>query len=300
MYSPMALYSPLAPDPLPPGPRVTSPAAPPLRLLLRVFNVALAAAALLVIGKAIWMFQEYKHGGDAPPPAGPPEAEENMAGARPAAALPAALGVLAAAAAGRPGWQLAGHWLQAAVAGFPWFIYLVGCTGVYCLLTALCGLVGVKRDRRAHLSAYIALMALLVLWEAGATLLMLTDNSWRGRIPDDPSGRWREALGWVDANERPARLAAVGALILQIGVLAAASWLQAIYTAAYEAWVDDCEEQSERVREALARTVVQTYAGGGASSWSARLRSKYGVEASALEAATLAARQVAALQDDRV
>ena len=51
----------------------------------------------------------------------------------------------------------------------PRFIYLVGCTGVYCLLTALCGLVGVKRDRRAHLSAYIALMALLVLWEAGAT-----------------------------------------------------------------------------------------------------------------------------------
>ena len=71
MYSPMALYSPLAPDPLPPGPRVTSPAAPPLRLLLRVFNVALAAAALLVIGKAIWMFQEYKHGGDAAAAGGP-------------------------------------------------------------------------------------------------------------------------------------------------------------------------------------------------------------------------------------
>jgi hypothetical protein len=63
----------------------------------------------------------------------------------------------------------------------------VGYLGLYCLLTALCGLVGVTRDRRAHLSAFIALLALLVLGQAGATLLLLTDNSWRGRIPGEPA-----------------------------------------------------------------------------------------------------------------
>jgi hypothetical protein len=126
MYSPLGMYSPLAPDPLPPGPRVTSPAAPALRLLLRVFNVALAAAALLVIGKAIWMLEEYKHGGDAPPPAGPPQAaasavEADWAGAATAAALPGAFAMLAAAAGGGPsGWLPAAGWLQAAVASFPW------------------------------------------------------------------------------------------------------------------------------------------------------------------------------------
>lgn len=160
---------------------------------------------------------------------------------------------------------------------------------------------------------------------------------------DDPSGRWQQLQGLIAGNPRAARLAAVGSLGAELLALAVACWLHAIYTAAYEAWLDDSEEQSERVREALARTVVQTYAGerqrcsarveqaagrgcaldwatrgwclhrpmltpthlpaaspwaagGSKSSWSARLRSKYGVEASALEATTNAARQAAALQ----
>ena len=60
---------------------------------------------------------------------------------------------------------------------------MVGLTGAYCFVAALCGLAGVKRDRRRHLAAYILLLALLVLAEAGATLLLLTDNAWAGRIP---------------------------------------------------------------------------------------------------------------------
>lgn len=42
------------------------------------------------------------------------------------------------------------------------FIYLVGCVGAYAFATALCGLAGVKRDRRLQLGAYILLLALLV------------------------------------------------------------------------------------------------------------------------------------------
>jgi hypothetical protein len=78
MYSIGAHYSALPPDPLPPGPRVTNPAAPVLRLLLRVFNVALAALSLLLAGDAAWLWQRYRHGGGAPP-APPPELEDGMA-----------------------------------------------------------------------------------------------------------------------------------------------------------------------------------------------------------------------------
>ena len=159
------MYSPLAPDPLPPGPRVTNPLAPLLRLLLRLFNVALAALALLLIGTALWMGQQYRHGGggggDAPAPEASAAAAQGGAGAA----------TLSAGAAG------------AAAASFPWFIYFVGATGAYCLVTALCGLAGAKRDRRLHLATYILLLALLALAEAGATLLLLTDNAWRDAIP---------------------------------------------------------------------------------------------------------------------
>lgn len=51
------------------------------------------------------------------------------------------------------------------------FIYLVGCTGGYAFATALCGLAGVKRERRLQLGAYILLLALLVsvlLWGSRA------------------------------------------------------------------------------------------------------------------------------------
>lgn len=59
-------------------------------------------------------------------------------------------------------------WLVCLTAPFPLsphlhrFIYLVGCVGAYAFATALCGLAGVKRDRRLQLGAYILLLVLLV------------------------------------------------------------------------------------------------------------------------------------------
>lgn len=104
------MYQPLAPDPLPPGPRVTNPLAPLLRLLLRLFNVALAALGLLLIGAALWMGQGYRHGDDAPPPPGPgPDVSPAAFGAAHAAAA-----ALAAVAGG----GRAGH--DPGVASFPW------------------------------------------------------------------------------------------------------------------------------------------------------------------------------------
>lgn len=277
------MYQPLAPDPLPPGPRVTNPLAPLLRLLLRLFNVALAALGLLLIGAALWMGQGYRHGDDAPPPPGPgPDASPAAFGAAHAAAA-----ALAAVAGG----GRAGH--DPGVASFPWFIYLVGCVGAYAFATALCGLAGVKRDRRLQLGAYILLLALLVLGEAAAVLLLLTDNAWRARIPDDPSGRWRQAQQALADNPRTARLAAVGVLGAELLALAAACALQAIYQQAYDAWMDDREEQAERAQAAMNAAVAQTY-GGMAGARSGRWK-RYGLEPSQIEATANAARQTTAV-----
>lgn len=66
------------------------------------------------------------------------------------------------------------------------FIWVLGGTGLYCFLTACTGLSSTAaRDRRGQLGTYIALLALLVLAQAGVTLLLLTDNAWRGRIPGE-------------------------------------------------------------------------------------------------------------------
>jgi hypothetical protein len=84
---------------------------------------------------------------------------------------------------------------------------------------------------------------------------------WPASPADDPSGCWRQALAWLDANHGAARVAAVAALCAELAMLAAACWLHSIHTAAYEAWLDDREEEAERAREVLARAVVRTYAG---------------------------------------
>lgn len=135
-----------------------------------------------------------------------------------------------------------------------------------------------------------------IVGEAVATLLLLTDNAWRARIPgvrrpaplacpavldactadalppaspppppapaaDDPSGRWREAQQWLEGNPRAARLAAVGLLGAELAALAAALALQSIYQAALDAWLDDREEATARARQVLNHAVRETYAG---------------------------------------
>lgn len=109
------MYQPLAPDPLPAGPRVTNPLAPLLRLLLRAFSLALAAVSLCLIGAALWMGSQFRDGGgggDDPPS---PEPEPSPA-PEPLLPLLGAAAVAAAAAVARGGALLA----EQAVASFPW------------------------------------------------------------------------------------------------------------------------------------------------------------------------------------
>lgn len=46
---------------------------------------------------------------------------------------------------------------------------------------------------------------------------------------DDPSGRWKQALDFLAANARVARLVAVAALGAELAALGAACWLKAMY-----------------------------------------------------------------------
>lgn len=211
----LGIYEPLAPDPLPPGgPRVTSPAAPVLRLLLRVFNVALAALGLLLIGWALWVGEAY-HRSDDTPPSGPDGTSGGSDEGRTSGSgeqLPGMVQPLSdgarAVAAGVAALLAAG--LQSdKVASFPWFIYLVAGAGAYCFATSLCGLSSLRRDRRLQLGTYILLLAGLLLAEAAATVLFLTDNSWRARIPGGLGGREEEALALpaVPTTNHPPRAA---------------------------------------------------------------------------------------------
>ena len=68
---------------------------------------------------------------------------------------------------------------------------------------------------------------------------------------------------------------------------------------AYEAWLDDREEASERTRALLHRTVQANYsADGGNTVWARRMADKYGVTASQVAASARGARQTAALAND--
>lgn len=112
------MYQPLAPEPLPPGPRVSNPLAPLLRLLLRLFNVSLAALGLLLIGAALWMGQGYRRGGDAPSPSPEPGPEPSPQLSLAVEAARAAAAAALAAALPSDTVAVAGH--DTGVASFPW------------------------------------------------------------------------------------------------------------------------------------------------------------------------------------
>ena len=136
--------------------------------------------------------------------------------------------------------------------------------------------------------------------QAGAMLLLLTDNAWRAQLPPDPSGCWPAAQAFIQANGQAVRVACLAAAGAELLALGAASWLHSIYVEAYEAWLDDTAERQERAAVALDRAAAAAYSGQGpgGGAWASRLQHKYGLSRGAVEANANAARQVAALQDD--
>ena len=240
------MYEPLGVDPLPPGPLINNPAAPLLRLLLRAFNVALAALGLLLIAASLWMGQEYRGSDDGDSGGGDSGGDD-----------------LSSSGGGSGGFG--GGGAAAGVASFPWcalmhpccccqlwacpdamlpashhpsatkhtlyiqpaclrklltpptlalscgcllpcrFIYATGVVGAYCFATALCGLAGVTRQRRRQLALYLLLLALLVVAQAGATVLLLTDNAWRQHIPGGWGGVENSICCWRFCRRRRRR-----------------------------------------------------------------------------------------------
>ena len=106
--------------------------------------------------------------------------------------------------------------------------------------------------------------------QAGAMLLLLTDNAWREALPADPSGRWDQARAFIDANSEGVRLASLGGVGLELAALAAAAWLHSLYQAAYEEWRDDALERQERTAAELDRAVQQSYSGVRVRWWRRR------------------------------
>jgi hypothetical protein len=168
----------------------------PLEICLRLFNLALALAALCLLAAAMYMW--HRPATSPPPPSPPPSPPPDSplgpdwrvaVAAAELHARPFVRRLLAAAQLRGTGPRAltAAAGVAAAAAGEPpqhtWFSAAVACFGVYTLFTALFGLVGVKRGSRHHLALYIVLLAGLILGEAGALLLLFTDNEWVGQLP---------------------------------------------------------------------------------------------------------------------
>lgn len=142
----------------PPGPVVRSPLAPPLRLLLRTFNILLAGASLALLLLVLLIILLPRHSLPAPGPL--PEGH--------AASRPGLLGDQAALRSW-PAWAGAG-------------LALLGLT------TAMTGLAGLDQDKRRSLSTHVAMLVALVLLHAGALILLFVATDWRGRLPGEGCG----------------------------------------------------------------------------------------------------------------
>lgn len=152
------MYTPLTPTEGPVPPR--GPIQAILRLLLRLINTCFSAVSFLILGAALYMY--FNPIQDTPPDDPFLNAIQD------------------------PGLVLIS---EDGDGTFSWFVLTVGGTGAYSLLTSMLGLSGCNYygSNKGHLLAYIALMTLLIIAEAGSLLLVFAENDIRPRLP----GRYR-------------------------------------------------------------------------------------------------------------
>jgi len=265
------MYIPL-PD-RPGGPVTRNPLAAPLRGTLRVFNAALAAVSLSLLASTLYMYIVYHRTGLLPPapaPSKPFEYLEMMAPPAPPSA-------------------------SVDDANSLWFLWLIGSLGAIFLAVASSGMVGLQPENRQRLFMHIILLTCLILTEVALLILLFTDNPWRKKIPEDPTGFWPRVESFINRNTQIIKLASLGAIGAQLLGLGASCWLHSMYQAAYEDWVDGVEAEESRVQQELGRAAEEAYAGSGPSSWQSRIRGKYGLNSKEWEATALAA---ATVQED--
>lgn len=181
-----------------------------------------------------------------------------------------------------------------------WFVWTVGGTGAYFLAVASSGMGGLREENRQRLFLHIILVSGLILAEAGALVVLFTDNSLRRMLPDDPTGFWPATEEFIDENPRLVKLGGLSTIIVQLIGLGAACWLHSLYQTAYEDWIDGIAAAEQRTFEQLGRTAQQAYAGTGPSVWRSRMEGKYGLSAGQWQAtaATAVAVQSSGLVDE--
>ncbi|RMZ57296.1 hypothetical protein APUTEX25_004130 [Auxenochlorella protothecoides] len=260
---PGAMYETLVDQP--PGPVVRSPLAPPLRLLLRAFNILLAGASLALLLLVLLIILLPRHSLPAPGPL-----PEGHAASR--------LGLLGAQAALRswPAWAGTG-------------LALLGLT------TAMAGLAGLDQDKRRSLSTHVAMLVALVLLHAGALILLFVATDWRGRLPEDPAGLWPAVLRYTAQHATRVKYCLIASMLAHVVAALCGSALLSIYQTAYEAWLDDNEEAATRTRKLLASRMQRMTAGGAGTPWARHLSSKYAIDSCAWEMSEDAARRLSLL-----
>ena len=258
------MYSPL-PDMV--GPVTRNPLAAPLRGTLRVFNAALAVVAFSLLASSLYMYIIYHRTGLLPPAPAPSEHFTQR--------------------------KLIENWttssLQEADGNSLWFIWFVASVGAFLLAVAYSGMIGLQPENPTRLFMHIILLTGLILAEVAALVVLCTDNPWKRRIPEDPTGFWPLIEEFIDNNIKIVKLASLAAIGVQIVGLGAACWLHSMYQSAYEDWIDGVEIEESRVRQELSRAAEQAYTGSGPSSWQSRIRGKYGLNSKEWEATALAA-----------
>lgn len=155
------MYSPL---PESSGPVVTSRLAAPLRGALRLSSSLLGALALTLIASSVYMYIVYHRTGLNPPSPEPsPSPEPVFWGTR----------------GGGHAYSLS----AAAADGSPWFIYVVGGTGIYLLIASVAGISGTRLENRRRLFLHISMLAGGIVAEAAVLLFLFTSNDWKEKLP---------------------------------------------------------------------------------------------------------------------
>ena len=233
------------------GPVTRNSVAKPLRATLWVYNIFHATFSILVLAGFFYMYTVYHRTGLIPP-------------TPPSPTPPITATALFGGSDSSP--------------GSLWFLWTSATFGGFLFLVASTGMVGVQPENRHRLFLHILLLSALILIEA-AMLLISTDTALRQKLlPEDATGFLPKIEQFIDKNAALVKIIGLCTILMQLMGLGAACWLHSLYQTAYEDWLDGIEAAESRANEQLGRISEQAYA--GSSTWSARIKGKYGVGAS--------------------
>lgn len=185
------------------------------------------------------------------------------------------------------------HDSGAEAAPSPWFIYAIGSSGGFVLLTAMAGIVGVWRHSKFLLNVHVVMLLLLLASEALLLIGSCQNDEWKQKLPHDETGAAAKVLSILQSKLRLAKLIGVAVLGAEILTLMFALALSALYQQIIEYTSDEDDELWMRHRlmdeetASHSRNVPQAAGTSPTGSsevrtdpWSRRMREKYGLDTS--------------------